>query len=194
MWPFKSPQKKVAIMVAKMYGVDPGDPLTYDQWNDSRDGGGSLKFENPYRSPLAANRVPLNSLIVEPAECGLFRSDGSGQPLFDYSPPKDDSALTYNNDDRCAYFKYDRRQRLGNLVTSRSSAFAIWITVVYFELDQDGSLKTKFDGSGEELGAETGELKRNRGFYIFDRSIPVAFEPGKNHNVDRAILVRTMIE
>jgi hypothetical protein len=29
---------------------------------------------------------------------------------------------------------------------------------------------------------------------MIDRSIPVAFEPGQNHNVDRAILVRRRIE
>jgi hypothetical protein len=29
---------------------------------------------------------------------------------------------------------------------------------------------------------------------MVDRSIPVAFEPGENHNVDRAILLRRFIE
>jgi hypothetical protein len=85
------------------------------------------------------------------------------------------------------------RQRLGNLVTTRSSVFAIWITVGYFEMDADGSLK-KADQKGCEVGSETGQIQRHRGFFIVDRSIPVAFEPGKNHNVDRAVLVRSIIE
>jgi hypothetical protein len=29
---------------------------------------------------------------------------------------------------------------------------------------------------------------------MVDRSIPVAFEPGVNHNVDRAVLVKSIIE
>ena len=45
-----------------------------------------------------------------------------------------------------------------------------------------------------EIGAERGERVRNRAFFIFDRSIPVAYEPGKNHNVDKAIRVKTIID
>ena len=37
-------------------------------------------------------------------------------------------------------------------------------------------------------------VTRHRAFYMIDRSIPVAFEPGENHNVDRAILLRRFIE
>ncbi len=130
--------------------------------------------------------------MVDPVDCGLFRSAGNDEePLFDYDPA---AKLPYNNDDRSAYFKYDMRQRLGNLVTTRSSVFAIWITVGYFEMDADGSLKTKADQTGYEIGSESGQIQRHRGFFIVDRSIPVAFEPGKNHNVDRAVLVRSIIE
>ncbi len=177
----------------QFYALDPETPLTYDDWNASRAGSSSAPtdFANPYRSPLACNRVPVGTgMVVTPADCGLFRNGTKG-PLFDYDPP---NKQAYNNDDRAAYFKYDRRQRLGNLVTSRSSVFAIWITIGYFEMNSDGSLKTKFDGTGYEIGAEDGGARRNRAFFIFDRSIPVAFEPGKNHNVDRAVLVRSMIE
>ena len=112
-------------------------------------------------------------------------------PLFDYDPR---SKQPYNNGDRAAYFKYDMRQRMGNLVTTRSSVFAIWITVGYFEMNADGSLKTNADQTGREMGSESGQIQRHRGFFIVDRSIPVAFEPGKNHNVDRAVLVRSIIE
>ena len=48
--------------------------------------------------------------------------------------------------------------------------------------------------SGRQLGSDTGEISRQRAFYIVDRSIPVAFEPGENHNVDKSILLRRMIE
>jgi hypothetical protein len=37
-------------------------------------------------------------------------------------------------------------------------------------------------------------VKRNRGFYIFDRSIPVAYERGKDHNVRDAVLLRRIIQ
>jgi hypothetical protein len=35
---------------------------------------------------------------------------------------------------------------------------------------------------------------RHRSFFIIDRSIPVAFERGRNHNVDRTILLRKVLE
>ena len=174
----------------QFYAVGADDPLTYTDWDRSRNGTASLKFVNPYRSPVSANWVPANALRVKPAECGLFRTDGSNSPLFDYAPA---TKQLFNHDDRAAYFKYDRRQRLGNLVTGRSSVFAIWITVGYFETAADGSLKDAATG-GRELGIDAGDAHRNRAFYIFDRSIPVAFEPGKNHNVERAVLVRSRIE
>jgi hypothetical protein len=47
---------------------------------------------------------------------------------------------------------------------------------------------------GSELGTDSGQVKRHRAFYIIDRSVPVAFEPGQNHNVDNAILLRRFIE
>jgi hypothetical protein len=46
---------------------------------------------------------------------------------------------------------------------------------------------------GQEIGTEDGQIKRERAFYIIDRSIPVGFEPDENHNVDRAILLRRYI-
>ena len=73
-------------------------------------------------------------------------------------------------------------------MTTRSNVYAIWITVGYFEVDpQTGE-------PGLERGLEGGEVNRHRAFYIVDRTIPVAFEPGKNHNVDRAVLLRRFIE
>ena len=86
-----------------------------------------------------------------------------------------------------AYFRNEYRQRLGSMVTTRSSVFSIWITVGYFELDEAGRI-------GGELGSLEGQETRNRAFYMFDRSIPMAFEPGKDHNVDNGILVRTIIQ
>ncbi len=44
------------------------------------------------------------------------------------------------------------------------------------------------------MGSDTGDIQRHRSFYIYDRSIPVGFERGENHNVDRGILVQRYIE
>jgi hypothetical protein len=89
-------------------------------------------------------------------------------------------------------------ERLANLTTTRSNVYAIWITVGYFEVVpwQGGVDAGHPDGLqlGAELGTDTGEITRHRGFYILDRSIPVGFERGFNHNVERAILLKRFIE
>jgi hypothetical protein len=114
----------------------------------------------------------------------------------------DGSAATqpYRNRDRNPYFYYEGVQRLRNLLTTHSNVYAMWITVGYFEVQPNGQPAVVDaahpDGYqlGRELGEDTGNVQRHRAFYIIDRSIPVAFEPGENHNVDRAVVLRRFIE
>ena len=87
------------------------------------------------------------------------------------------------------------------MVTTKSSVFAGWITVGYFQVNEDDELSdatgnpvTPTAGDAAEIGADRGDQVRNRAFFVFDRSIPVAYEPGKNHNVDKAIRVKTIID
>ncbi|MFM7242907.1 MAG: hypothetical protein ACKO40_01860, partial [Planctomycetaceae bacterium] len=80
-------------------------------------------------------------------------------------------------------FQYLTANRLANVATTRSHVFAVWVTVGFFD-----------PVTGEELGADTGDIRRHRGFFIFDRSIPVAYETGKDHNVRDAILLRRIIQ
>jgi hypothetical protein len=110
--------------------------------------------------------------------------------------------------DSNAYFKYQAYARLSELLTTRSNVYAVWLTVGYFELEPNYSpADTAYaspyyvdsahpDGYrlGMEMGSDTGEVKRHRAFYIIDRSIPVGFERGVDHNVDNAVLLRRLIE
>jgi hypothetical protein len=50
-----------------------------------------------------------------------------------------------------------------------------------------------FDAAGNEYGSDTGAIQRYRGFYIYDRSIPVGFSPGKDYNVRDGIMLRRII-
>ena len=47
---------------------------------------------------------------------------------------------------------------------------------------------------GAELGSDTGDIQRHRAFFIFDRSIPVGFQRGEDHNIQDAILLQRFIE
>ncbi len=160
-------------------------------------------YANPFRSAGSADLMPLPDLEQPPVEATLLRSGGSNRPLFDFQ-----TGLNYVDPTNNAYFRYHRLQRLQNLLTTHSNVYAVWITVGYFEALPWNPAKpmdlTKSpwvdlahpDGLqlGLEMGSDTGQIKRHRAFYIIDRSIPVAFEPGENHNVDRAIVLRRMIE
>jgi hypothetical protein len=149
-------------------------------------------FANPLRSSGSSDLVPLANMIRPDVETTLLRrmdpsgaSAPPGASLFDVPL----SASTSANDiNRNPFFRRQSLERLGNLVTSRSNVYAIWITVGFFEVNPNTQQL------GRELGSETGNVQRHRAFYIVDRTIPVAFEPGKNHNVEKAIRLRRYIE
>jgi hypothetical protein len=158
------------------------------------------EFAHPFRSFAGASLIPtLTGDSLKPTReinATLLREDptAAGQPLFRYA-----STSASDNTDRNPYFRYRPLQRLENLVTTRSNVYAVWITVGYFEVTpwNNGTADADHpDGYqlGRELGLDTGELERHRAFYIFDRSIPVGFQRGRDLNVEKAILVKRFIE
>ena len=193
-----------------------GYGVGWDEFKDSLYGAtaaGPTDVQNPFRPSAAAAFMPAAVPDNDGVASSMYlRPDTAGNPLFDY-----DSTNPADNSLRSAYFRNSMRTRLANLTTNRSSVFAVWVTVGYFEVDANGNLvdtngdpldndnntATPVDrrqplippaGTAAEIGAETGQVERNRGFFIFDRSIPVAYEPGKDHNVDKAIILKSIIE
>ncbi len=191
------------------YGVD-GDDIT------SVDNAWPTRFVRPFRSAAAADLVPLDDMKpqtlpkqtppdLREIRATLLRSDAvlptdtSSIPLFDFTSTND-----YDDTDRNPFFRYQGIQRLGNLVTTRSNVYAVWITVGYFEVApapndpvtgvSDPAIYPDGYALGAELGSDTGEINRHRAFYMFDRSIPVAFQRGKDLNVEKAVLLRRFIE
>jgi hypothetical protein len=112
-----------------------------------------------------------------------------------------DAAEATDLQTRNAFHETDGIQRIYNLVTTKSNVYAIWITVGYFEVTRTDFTKpvdvkdstTHWTEVGE-LGEDTGDVRRHRAFYIVDRSIPVGYEAGHRHNIDKAILVKRFIE
>jgi hypothetical protein len=66
--------------------------------------------------------------------------------------------------------------RLANTTTTRSNVYGVWITV------------------RESVANDPDSIRLHRAFYVFDRSIPVGFEPGQDHNVWDAVLLRRIIQ
>ncbi|MBX3415515.1 MAG: hypothetical protein KF708_22720 [Pirellulales bacterium] len=162
-------------------------------------------FANPFRSFAGNDLVPLDTLrqpigfTRRDIETTLLRSkrDASGQPTNDPLFAADSASLATNTTQN-PYFRYLGLQKLGNKVTTRSNVYGVWITVGYFEVDDTAmsSLNGRPDGIqiGAELGSDTGNIQRHRAFYLIDRSIPVAFERGHDHNVENCILIKRFIE
>ena len=134
---------------------------------------------------------------------GLLREQFAGltRPSQD-DPTKslfiEEDLTPHRENNRNRYFHVKPVQRLGNLTTNQSNVYAVWITVGYFEVsphDSDPASNPLANAAiddflypdgyelGQELGFDTGQVTRDRAFYIIDRSVPVAFERGRNHNL-----------
>lgn len=113
--------------------------------------------------------------ILDPGE------DADGDGALDTEDRNRNFALDLNyhrDTDRNAFFRYQTMRQLSNVVTTRSNVYAVWVTIRYV------------DSTGQEVRP----IRRSRAFYIFDRSIPVAYERGEDHNVRDAILLRRIIQ
>jgi len=156
---------------------------------------------NPFRPSGSNSHVPVTGLKQsQDIEVTLLRQHPTqaGLPLME-------SAGTGNlaTDPRNSFFRYELFNHLGNKVTTRSNVYAVWITVGYFEmepnLDTNGIVAyDEFHPDGlrlaQELGLDTALVRRHRAFFMVDRTIPVGFVPGENHNVDKCVLLRRFIE
>ncbi len=166
-----------------------------------------------------------------PVDATFFRADPDAAPpfpppapgtprnrLFDQiadssmppGPPANFLQHIYRNTERNPYFRYQVMQKLGNTFSTNSNVFAVWLTIGYFEVEDNtytvqGSPlpqpQVVVDAAhpdglrlGPEIGADSGEIVRHRAFYIIDRSVPVGHVPGQKLNAENCVLLRRMIE
>ena len=95
------------------------------------------------------------------------------------APVRFDSNSTYYNAvdvDLNPQHKIYTASRLANTATVRSNLFAVWVTL------------------RESISGDADSVKYHRAFYIIDRSIPVGFQAGEDHNVKDTIRLRRIIE
>ncbi|MEM8735248.1 MAG: hypothetical protein AAGG44_13540, partial [Planctomycetota bacterium] len=124
-----------------------------------------------------------------PAHSTLLRSESDTSFEFNSSTvgvrqPTADPLFRQNRNQQNAFTDMYPISRLKNLTTERSNAFAVYMTMAFFEYDPaTGSL-------GVEYGADSGQAQRYRAFYVIDRSRPVGYQVGEDHNVEKTILLR----
>lgn len=203
-------QASWAELVSSRRGYAAGAPSNDPTLFNTANNGGALPSytSNPFRSyaggylGVGVMKPGIESTLLRSTALGNkspFQSDGN--PLLSPRSTTGGQALEapYRSSLKNPYFRYQGHQRLGSLATTRSNVFAVWLTVGYFEATRDGvpnDPQAYPDGYwlGAELGSDSGQVTRNRAFYIIDRTQMAAFEPGEDHNTEQTILVRRLIE
>ncbi len=139
--------------------------------------GTSIRVSNPTVPP----NTPPNT-----AATGLLRQDpgpaGNNQRLFGSQGLFPGLNPPYN-----PLFSNYPVTRLTNLTSSNSNVYEVRIVLGYFEY-------SPATGLGREYGEDEGRVRRHKAFYVIDRSIPVGYEPGKDHNVKDCILLQRFVE
>jgi len=119
-------------------------------------------------TPAQPARTVINLLALDSAAANQ-------KPVQDANPDIPDAA------DNPLHQMYTAT-RLANTTTNRSHLFAVWVT-----------LRTMEQTPGAPPVVDQDSVQYHRMFFIYDRSKPVAFEPGKDHNVRDGILVKRVL-
>ncbi|HVX12626.1 MAG TPA: hypothetical protein VHC22_15710 [Pirellulales bacterium] len=95
-----------------------------------------------------------------------------------------------------AAFQYQMFTRLGNTTTNRSNVYAIWVTLGKFQVQSVAASPTNPDGYKllQPYLDATGNQVVTRGFYIFDRSIPMGFQRGQDLNIEKGMLMERVLQ
>lgn len=109
---------------------------------------------------------------------------------------KTGNTAPYRNAGQNAAFQYQMFTRLGNTTTNRSNVYAIWITLGKFEVQAVAVNPQNPDGYKlvKPYLDATGKQVVTRGFYVFDRSIPMGFQRGQDVNIERGMLVERVLQ
>jgi hypothetical protein len=186
--------------------------------------GDNQNFDSIIGSHVWLNNFGKTTTAGEGDDPICVRKDSAIPNIFDEGAPRsllplfsESFSEPHVDAERNPNFFFQPLTRLGNLTTTRSGVFAVWITVAYFEVEpapswddpntgpaiqaKFGSDRTLYDQVypegyqlGQEVGIETGDTRRHRGFYIVDRTLPVGFKPGEDLNVQNMIRLRRRIE
>jgi hypothetical protein len=175
-----------------------GDALVVDQAT-----GALLPIVGNTPFPADESGIPLFSESLPATSI-----DGERNPYFYYQPMTRMENLVTNRSNVFAiwitvgYFEVEPapnwnhpvedtreliRARFGGTLDDAAPA-TIAALALYNRVYPDGYMLAK------EVGSETGDVKRPRGFFIVDRTEEVGFKPGEDLNVERAIKLRRRIE
>ena len=160
------------VWEAVMHGASTETASTKHRGSDYSGGGLSEPFHGPGE-------------VTVPSEGG--GSSDTAMPLLDAGLGFEDTSQSES-----PFLRYQPINRMGNLTTTRSNVYAVWMTLGFFETNSQGNFSRDADGNLRETGGS--DIERHRAFYMIDRSIPVGYENGHDHNTDDVFRVKRYIE
>lgn len=113
-----------------------------------------------------------------PTEEPLFVRDVAQQPLPSTTPNTDHS----QNRQRDAFIRYQTLMRMPNLAADNSQTYVVWMTIGFFEVDENITNSVPPPSLGREYNEDIGQNQRYQAMFIIDRSKPVGFKPGEDLN------------
>ena len=140
-------------------------PANFVAWLDERS-----TPATPHAAAPATSTRSLLSLSAAPGNLHLDEDDA------DDADDEDDDMWHAVDTSLNPQHKIYTASRLANTATVRSNLFAVWVTL------------------RESISGDADSVKYHRAFYIIDRSIPVGFQAGQDHNVKDTIRLRRIIE
>ena len=86
--------------------------------------------------------------------------------------------------------------RVPTAAANRSNVYAIWVTLGKFQVQPVGVSPTNPDGYKlvKPYLDAAGNQVVTRGFYIFDRSVPMGFQRGQDLNIEKGMLVERVLQ
>jgi hypothetical protein len=170
--------------------------------------GGDNNVNNQTQIALNVGGVQVNLLYNNDCDLMLPKLDPAVFPNnvdAAAAPPFDISLGGNGGQDRRQhpYFRTEWLQKIMNLTTVRTHQYAVWITVGFFEVTQQGDpllansaqgYQLAYDQLGMELNALSGRNIRYRSFFIIDRTKLVGFNPIAPGDFRNAVIYRQTIE
>jgi hypothetical protein len=180
--PFRSPEAGdlVPIVALQQHGSDASWLRSHprNRWNDRHWGVANMDddnnglFDDAGEAGFGDDRLSVRMTGAIPEEEFGANDDRESVPLFS------DVVNSASFDaERNPAMQYQPMTRLGNLVTTRSGVYAIWVTVGYFEVEpapdwntNENNVQEKFGGDGNVNSARTIAARA-----LYDRVYPEGY-------------------
>jgi hypothetical protein len=123
------------------------------------------------------HREPLTTGANPPSELSMYVRDLLQEPRL-VDNPNDHT----RDRQRDAFIRNQTAMRMPNLAGDNSQTYVVWLTLGFFEVDENIRFSVPPPSLGREYNEDIGQNVRYQAMFIIDRSRPVGFVPGQDLN------------